>query len=343
MAGASHSENMVVMDRVSFSAVAVRGRRVTPTGAVSSSDGSRARDDVISMRGLRMSYGDFEAVRGIDVNVHRGEIFAFVGPNGAGKTTTVEILEGYRRRSGGEVDVLGVDPASPTQAWRARIGVVLQTCELPAELTVRELLSRYAGYYPARRSVEETIALVGLDDKRDTRAGRLSGGQQRRLDVGLALIGDPELIFLDEPTTGFDPGARHQFWGVIDGLRKLGKTVFLTTHYMDEAEALADRVAVIAAGQIVAESETSRLGGRDAAPCEICFHLPSGLLATELPDLNGSEVAVQGSMVKIRAASAEEALWTLLGWAREHDTNLIGLEVVRPSLEDVYLDLVRQS
>ena len=233
-----------------------------------------------------MSYGDFEAVRGIDVDVHRGEIFAFVGPNGAGKTTTVEILEGYRRRSGGEVEVLGVDPASPTQAWRARIGVVLQTCELPPELTVRELLSRYAGYYPAPRSVEETIALVGLEDKRDTRAGRLSGGQERRLDVGLALIGDPELIFLDEPTTGFDPGARHQFWGVIDGLRKLGKTVFLTTHYMDEAEALADRVAVIAAGRIVAEGQTSRLGGRDAAPCEIRFHLPEGLPATELLDLN---------------------------------------------------------
>jgi ABC-2 type transport system ATP-binding protein len=326
-----------------FSVASTPERTLTARTAVPPRDGSRTRDDVISVRGLRMSYGDFEAVRGIDVDVHRGEIFAFVGPNGAGKTTTVEILEGYRKRSGGDVDVLGVDPASPTQAWRARIGVVLQTCELPAELTVRELLTRYAGYYPAPRSVDATIALVGLEDKRDTRAGRLSGGQERRLDVGLALIGDPELIFLDEPTTGFDPGARHQFWGVIDGLRKLGKTVFLTTHYMDEAEALADRVAVIAAGRIVAEGETSRLGGRDTAPCEICFQLPVGVRESELPDLSESDIAVYGSSVKIRAACAEEALWVLLGWAREHDTNLMGLEVVRPSLEDVYLDLVRQS
>ena len=181
------------------------------------------RSSVILVRGLRMSYGEVEAVRGIDLDVGRGEIFAFVGPNGAGKTTTVEILEGYRARSGGDVDVLGVDPAAPTRAWRARLGVVLQTCELTGELTVHELLSRYGNYYPAPRSVAETIALVGLQDKRDTRAGRLSGGQQRRLDVALALIGDPELIFLDEPTTGFDPGARRQFWGVIAGLRSSAK------------------------------------------------------------------------------------------------------------------------
>lgn len=326
-----------------FSASAAPTIAVRRPRTVFPANGSHAPDDVISVRGLRMSYGDFEAVRGIDFDVHRGEIFAFVGPNGAGKTTTVEILEGYRSRSGGEVDVLGVDPAAPMLAWRARIGVVLQTCELPGELTVHEQLSRYSGYYPAPRSVEDTISLVGLEDKRDTRAGRLSGGQQRRLDVGLALIGDPELIFLDEPTTGFDPGARHQFWGVIDGLRKLGKTVFLTTHYMDEAEALADRVAVIAAGRIVAEGDTGRLGGRDVAPCEIRFHVPEDVEAGGLPDLNASEVAVQGSLVKIRAACAEDALWTLLSWAHEHDTKLTGLEVVRPSLEDVYLDLVRRS
>ena len=208
---------------------------------------------MIHVRGLRKSFGAFEAVRGIDLDVGCGEVFAFVGPNGAGKTTTVEMLEGYLSRSAGEAEVLGVDPHAPTRAWRSRIGVVLQTCQLPPMLTVRELVSRYASYYPAPRAVEETITLVGLDDKSDTRAGRLSGGQQRRLDVALALVGDPELVFLDEPTTGFDPAARHQFWGVISDLRGLGKTIFLTTHYMDEAQALADRVAVIAAGQIVAE------------------------------------------------------------------------------------------
>ncbi len=307
------------------------------------SDQARARDgDVISVRGLHMSYGDFEAVRGIDFDVRCGEIFACLGPNGAGKTTTVEILEGYRARNQGEVDVLGVDPAAPTRAWRARIGVVLQSSELPAELSVGELLSRYAGYYPSPRPVGETVALVGLEDRRDTRAGRLSGGQKRRLDVALALIGDPELIFLDEPTTGFDPDARHQFWELIADLRRLGKTVFLTTHYMEEAEALADRVAVIVAGRIVAEDETGRLGGRDSAPCEIRFHLSEGLAAAELPDLDGDDILVQDCSVKIRAASAEEALSTLLGWAREHDTSLIGLEVVRPSLEEVYLELVHR-
>jgi ABC-2 type transport system ATP-binding protein len=290
-----------------------------------------------------MSYGDFEAVRGIDLEVEHGEIFAFVGPNGAGKTTTVEMLEGYRPRKAGEVDVLGVDPATPTRAWRTRIGVVLQTCQLPGELTVHELLSRYAGYYPAPRPVKDTIALVGLQDKRDTRAGRLSGGQQRRLDVALALIGDPELIFLDEPTTGFDPGARRQFWDVIAGLRDLGKTVFLTTHYMEEAEALADRVAVIAAGQIVAEGETSRLGGRDVAPAEIRFDLPDGVGLRDLPNLGGCEVSTRGSQVQVRAGNSGEALWILLAWAHDQDTVLGGLEVVRPSLEDIYLELVSRS
>jgi ABC-2 type transport system ATP-binding protein len=274
------------------------------------------------VRGLRMSYGEFEAVRGIDLDVRRGEIFAFVGPNGAGKTTTVEILEGYRARSGGDVEVLGVDPAMPTRAWRARLGVVLQTCELTGELTVRELLSRYRGYYPAPRSVEETIALVGLEDKRDTRAGRLSGGQQRRLDVALALIGDPELIFLDEPTTGFDPGARRQFWGVIAGLRDLGKTVFLTTHYMDEAQALADRVAIIASGRIVAQDTPARLGGRDHAGCEIHFRLPGSFEESDLPHLDDAEATVEGVEVRVRTAAEQATLWTLLGWSRERGVEL---------------------
>jgi ABC-2 type transport system ATP-binding protein len=286
-----------------------------------------------------MSYGDFEAVRGIDVDVHRGEIFAFVGPNGAGKTTTVEILEGYRRRGGGEVDVLGVDPASPTQAWRARIGVVLQTCELPAELTVRELLSRYAGYYPAPRSVEETIALVGLEDKRDTRAGRLSGGQERRLDVGLALIGDPELIFLDEPTTGFDPAARRQAWSTIRSLCQLGKTVFLTTHFMDEAQYLADRVAVMNAGEIVAAGEPDELGGRDVRPAEVRFSLPADWSLGDVPELPAEERSIEGDRVLVVTREPIRAVNIITGWALEHDVKLGHFAVSQPTLEDIYLEL----
>ena len=219
-----------------------------------------------SISGLRKSYGDLEAVRGIDLEVERGEVFAFLGPNGAGKTTTVEILEGYRERTGGEVQVLGEDPESAGRAWRERIGIVLQSCSLDPYLTVRESLELYAGYYRRPRPVEETIALVGLEEKADDRAGKLSGGQQRRLDVGIALVGDPELLFLDEPTTGFDPSARRQAWDVIAGLRDLGKTVFLTTHYMDEAQRLADRVAIIAAGEIVAHGTPEDLGDRESQP-----------------------------------------------------------------------------
>src|SRR2546423_4838187 len=204
-------------------------------------------DPVISVQGLRKSYEDFEAVRGIDLEVGAGEIFAFLGPNGAGKTTTVEILEGYRSRSDGEVSVLGIDPQDADRSWRNRVGFVLQESRLVPELTPREAVEQYAGYYAQPRDVDDTVDLVGLADKANVRTSKLSGGQQRRLDVALALIGDPELPFLDEPTTGFDPSARRQAWDVIGGLPDLGKTVFLTTHYMDEAQALADRVAVIAA------------------------------------------------------------------------------------------------
>jgi ABC-2 type transport system ATP-binding protein len=277
-------------------------------------------DSVISIRDLRKSYGDFEAVRGIDLEVQRGEVFAFLGPNGAGKTTTVEILEGYRERSGGEVEVLGQDPSRGNRAWRERIGIVLQSCRLDPYLTVRESLGLFAGYYRAPRPVDEVIELVGLGGKADARASSLSGGQQRRLDVGMALIGDPELLFLDEPTTGFDPSARRQAWDVIAGLRELGKTVFLTTHYMDEAQRLADRVTIISRGRIVASGTPDDLGNRESLPTTISYRL------------DGEEVSHE-------TTTPVETLNELTGKALADGFALEGLEVKRPSLEDVYLEL----
>jgi ABC-2 type transport system ATP-binding protein len=285
----------------------------------------RVPDSAISIKGLRMSYGETEAVRGIDLEVHRGEIFAFLGPNGAGKTSTVEILEGYRKRTGGEVSVLGEDPAHAGSAWRDRIGIVLQSNSLDPYLTVRESLELYAGYFSHPRSVEEVIALVGLEEKAEERARKLSGGQQRRLDVGMALVGDPELLFLDEPTTGFDPSARRQFWDVIAGLRDLGKTVFLTTHYMDEAQRLADRVTIIAAGQIVAEGTPEDLGERDKATTTIRYR-----------DAAGEEVSIE-TLDPVRELNR------LTADAMKRGEDLEGLEVTRPSLEDVYLDLTETT
>jgi ABC-2 type transport system ATP-binding protein len=281
-------------------------------------------DSVISIRGLRKSYGEFEAVRGIDLEVKAGEVFAFLGPNGAGKTTTVEILEGYRDRSGGEVRVLGEDPQRGGRAWRERIGIVLQSCRLDPYLTVRESLGLYAGYYRAPRPVDEVIALVGLEGKADDRARSLSGGQQRRLDVGMALVGDPELLFLDEPTTGFDPQARRQAWDVIAGLRDLGKTVFLTTHYMDEAQRLADRVTIISRGEVVASGTPDDLGDRESLPTTISYRL------------NGEEVSVE-------TTTPVADLHTLTARALERGESLDGLEVTRPNLEDVYLSLTAED
>jgi ABC-2 type transport system ATP-binding protein len=277
-------------------------------------------DSVISVRDLRKSYGDFEAVRGIDLEVRVGEVFAFLGPNGAGKTTTVEILEGYRERDAGEVTVLGEDPRHAGRAWRERIGIVLQSCRLDPYLTVAESLSLFAGYYSAPRPVEEVISAVGLEGKAGIRTGRLSGGQQRRLDVGMALVGDPELLFLDEPTTGFDPKARRQAWDAVAGLRDLGKTVFLTTHYMDEAQRLADRVAIISGGEVVARGTPEDLGERDAQPATITYRR------------GGREFSLQ-------TTTPVETLNQLTSEALATGEGLENLEVRRPSLEDVYLEL----
>jgi ABC-2 type transport system ATP-binding protein len=293
-------------------------------------------DAVIEVSGLQMSYDGLEAVRGIDLRVRRGEIFTFLGPNGAGKTTTVEILEGHRRRTGGEVRVLGIDPQHADRGWRARVGVVLQSSRVEQDLTVRECLELYAGYYPAPRSVSEVIKLVGLKSKVNARGRQLSGGQQRRMDVALALIGDPELVFMDEPTTGFDPSARRAAWDMIDGLRELGKTIFLTTHYMDEAEALADRIAVLSAGRIVAEGTPGTLGGRDRSPYQISFALPSGVALDELPVAGAS---LQSGRVLIRTEEVMATLHALSAWAVDRAPDVADLTVHRPTLEDIYLEL----
>jgi ABC-2 type transport system ATP-binding protein len=297
---------------------------------------------VISVRGLRKSYGDFEAVRGLDLEVGKGEIFAFLGPNGAGKTTTVEILEGYRKRNAGDVSVLGEDPQRAQRSWRERIGIVLQQCRMPPQLTVRETVEQYAGYYPDARPVDETIGLVGLEGKADARVGKLSGGQQRRLDVAVALIGDPELLFLDEPTTGFDPTARRQAWKVISNLRELGKTIFLTTHYMEEAQYLADRAAIIVAGEVIAEGSPAELGRSTGADTEVRFRLPDGVGAADLPSGFASAQADNG-FVTVRTGEPVRALNELTGWALERGVDLSSIEVGRPSLEDIYLELTGRS
>jgi ABC-2 type transport system ATP-binding protein len=295
---------------------------------------------VIDVAGLRMAYNGFEAVRGIDLRVRRGEVFAFLGPNGAGKTTTVEIMEGYRRRTAGSVAVLGEDPERGGPSWRSRIGVVLQESEPERDLTVSECLRLFAGYFPSSRGVEATLALVGLEDRAGAAASRLSGGQRRRLDVAMALIGDPELVFLDEPTTGFDPSARRAAWDMISGLRSTGVTVFLTTHYMEEAEHLADRVAVIAAGRIVAEGSPETLGGRAQAEAEIRFGLPEGTRFEELPaEVQRAAVDRDGGRVLLRAAAPLTVLGPLVRWAESRRVDLPDLEIRRPSLEDTYLTL----
>ena len=272
----------------------------------------------IEVQGLRKSYGDREAVRGISFSVRRGEVFGLLGPNGAGKTTTVEILEGYRERSAGSVAVLGMDPGDRPTALRERVGIVLQSSGLYRHLTVREAVEHWAALYPAPRDVDETLALTGLEDCADRRARRLSGGQARRLDFALALVGDPELIFLDEPTTGFDPAARRAAWDVIRALRDLGKTVVLTTHYLDEAQALADRVAILQDGVILAEGPPDQLG---ASRFRVAWRTPDGTLEERFTE------------------DPTALLHTLTADAVARGESLEDLSVTRPSLEDVYLEL----
>jgi len=299
-------------------------------------------ESVIRVHGLQKRYGDHQAVDGIDLDVRRGEIFAFLGPNGAGKTTTVEILEGFRQASGGSVEVLGQDPWKAPGSWRARLGIVLQESGAEPGLTVRECVALYAGYYPAPRNIDETVALVGLAAQAGERATKLSGGQRRRLDVALALIGDPELIFLDEPTTGFDPSARRAAWEVVDGLRRLGKTIFLTTHYMEEAERLADRIAVIAAGRIVAEGTPQTLGGRQLEAAQIRFSLPAGVSLERLPSRLAERVqSDDDGRLRLRSTSVTADLHQLSAWALDRGLELDSLEVSRPTLEDVYLQLTQ--
>jgi ABC-2 type transport system ATP-binding protein len=300
--------------------------------------GSVAGVPAVLVQNVSKRYGDTQAVSSVSFEVEAGEVYALLGPNGAGKTTTLEILEGFRARDGGLVEVLGFDPAvkATSRQLRERIGVVLQELAVEPFLTVRQVLARNAGYYPHPRAVDEVIDLVGLTAKADARVKTLSGGQMRRLDLGLGIVGNPELIYLDEPTTGFDPSARRGAWELVRALTGGGATVILTTHYMDEAEELADRVAVISNGRIVAEGTPDSIGGRDVSETTIRFRLPPG---RSIDDLPVPVASADSGLIAIRTMEEVKVLRTLTNWAVDGDVELIGLTVERLTLEDVYLRL----
>jgi ABC-2 type transport system ATP-binding protein len=293
----------------------------------------------ITVSDLHKHYGPVHAVDGVSFTVEAGEVFALLGPNGAGKTTTVEILEGHRRRTSGEVDVLGFDPETGGRHYRERIGIVLQDAGFDEDFTVRELVRHYRGMYPRRLEVDDVVEIVGLVEKRDARVKTLSGGQRRRLDLALGLVGDPDVLFLDEPTTGFDPSARRRAWDLVQNLRGLGKTILLTTHYMDEAERLADRVAVVVAGRLVAMGRPVEIGGTSRQSSRLTFRLPEAVQVAELPDL-GAPLVRRGADWQMRTDQPTVALQRLTGWAESHGHDLAELTITRPSLEDVYLDLI---
>jgi ABC-2 type transport system ATP-binding protein len=293
----------------------------------------------IEVTGLRKAYGRLEAVRGVSFAVDRGEVFALLGPNGAGKTTTVEILEGFRQADAGEVRVLGEDPWTAGPKLRERIGLVLQQSGVHPFLRVREVVELFGGYYPRPRPVAEVLDLVGLQECADAFVRTLSGGQARRLDVALALVGDPDVVFLDEPTTGFDPGARRAAWAMLTRVAEGGTAVLLTTHYMDEAQAVADRVGVMRAGELVAVGAPAALDARNGALVEIRFELPDGVALADLAALAGGRAGRNGDRVSIEVAEPTAALHALTGWALERGVALGRLEVSRPTLEDVYLAL----
>jgi ABC-2 type transport system ATP-binding protein len=293
----------------------------------------------IEVRDLRRSYGETQAVRGVSFDVARGEVFCLLGPNGAGKTTIVEILEGYRSRSAGEALVLGIDPATGARELREQVGIVLQQCGVQVDLSVRELVEMYGRYHVRQRPVDEVIELVELTEKRDERAKQLSGGQRRRLDLALALVGDPELIFLDEPTTGFDPAARRHAWSTIRSLCELGKTIFLTTHFMDEAQHLADRVAVMRDGEIIASGRPEELGGRDLRPAEIRFSLPRTVALGDVPSVPCESRTLEGDRVLVVTREPVRAAQIITTWALERAAELGQFSVTQPTLEDIYLEL----
>jgi len=295
--------------------------------------------NAVEVLDLRKSYGPVQALGGVSFSVAEGEVFALLGPNGAGKTTTVEILEGFRRRDGGRASVLGFDPASGARRLKEQMGIVLQTSGVDPYLTVAETVDMFRGYYPKPRSLDEVLRLVGLEEKRDSRVTRLSGGQKRRLDVAIALAGDPRVLFLDEPTTGFDPGARRNAWEVIKGLAGLGKTIFLTSHSMDEVQYLADRVVIIAAGKIVAEGTPETLVGARPANTVIRFQAPH----TPLPEALRTLARVDGETIELETEDTTRTLFELTSWAVNAGISLDGLQVTRPSLEDVYLQITNEA